>query len=87
MSDPAPEPTAQVTSNRLRFSSFSVFTKQTIEILESSSSIEIGQVGQYEDMTIKLILSDKHSYQISEIITSKETLHFPGFTPFEVERI
>lgn len=87
MSDPAPEPTAQVTSNRLRFSGFSGLTKQTVEILESSSSIETGQVSQYGGMTIKLILSDKHSYRIPEIITSKETLHFLGFTPFEVERI
>lgn len=87
MSDPAPEPMAEPTSHRLKISSFSVLTKQTIEMLESSESIEIGQLGQYGDMTLKLRLSNKHSYQMPEIITSKETLHFLGFTPCEVEQI
>lgn len=87
MSDPAPKPTAQLTSHRLKFSNYSVLTKQTVEILESSKSIETGLVGQYGDMTLNLRLSNKHSYQIPEVITSKETLHFLGFTPFEVEQI
>lgn len=82
MSDPAPE-----SSYRPRFSSFSVLTEQTVEILESSKSIEKGLMGQYGDMTFKLILSKTRSYQIPEIITSKETLHFLGFTPFEVDHI
>lgn len=82
MSDPAPE-----SSYRPRFSSVSVLTEQTVEILESSKSIEKGLVGPYGDMTFKLILTKTRSYQIPEIITSKETLHFLGFTPFEVDQI
>lgn len=87
MPDPAPEPTAQLISHRLKFSSYSVLTKQTVEILESSNLIETGPVGQYGDRTLKLTLSNKHSYQIPEIVSSKETLHFLGFAPFEVEQI
>lgn len=82
MPDPAPE-----SSYNLKFCSVSVLTEQTVEILERSKSIEKGLVGQYGDMTLKLILSKKHSYQIPEKVTSKETIHFLGFTPFEVEQI
>lgn len=76
-----------VTSYRLRFPNYSVLTKQTVERLESSTSVETGLVGQYRDVTLMLTLSNKHSYQVPELITSKETLHFLGFTPFDIDQI
>lgn len=82
MSDPAPE-----SSYRFKFSHASVLMRTTVEILQSSKSIENGPVGQYGDTTLKLILSKNHTYQIPEIKNSKETLHFLGFTPFEVDQI
>lgn len=87
MSDPVPQPRAQVISYRLGFSSFSTLTTPIVERLESSKFIETGLVGQYGDKAIKLILSSEHSYQIPQIMASKESLHFLGFTPFEIEQI
>lgn len=87
MSDPALKPMEQVTPYRPRFSNVSLLRKQSIEILESSNSIETGLVGQYGDMALKLIISNKHSYQVPEIITSKETLDFLGFTTSEIEEM
>lgn len=77
----------QVTPYRPRFSVTSVLSFETVQILELSDSVEMGLVGRHGDMALNLITSNNNSYQIPEIMTSKGTLEFLGFTPSKVEEI